>query len=820
MKLTITLHYDTQWGENIHLAFSTVANVHSASTQCMQTDGQGRWFITLEGDYKASTPYTFVVVENGAIKRTEWRHHLLPETLHGHVHVSDHWIERSSLAPFYSSAFTKAIFAHDAHGHNPHGAAGICICCDAPTLRKGQMLAVCGDVESLGGWDVDRARLMEPYGTEWQLWLNKDEMNEYCEFKFIILEKDAASDKYQLVAWELGDNRQIHIDHYSDVTLRVLRNYGLRDPQEHWRGAGVAIPVFSLRSKKSFGIGEFSDIPLMVDWAAKTGQCFLQLLPVNDTTMNRNWHESYPYNAISCFARNPAYISLEEVGVLDDSEAMKEFRKLQTQLNKLPQIDYDAVITTKWDYLRRIFAQEGERTLASASYKRFYEENASWLRPYAAFCYLRDKYGTPDYTQWGDDAVYREELGEAEGPLYLFIQYHLHMQLKRAAEYAHQHGVVLKGDIPIGSSRTSVEAWCNPGLFCLESQAGAPPDAFARDGQNWGFPTYNWQAMAAERYHWFAQRFTKMADYFDAYRIDHLLGFFRIWEIPGYTKSGLLGHFNPAMPLTTTEIGSYGLAFYKERHATPFSKDDETDVLFVEDPYQSNTYHPRINGFETESFKALNESERKAYYALHDHFYYHRHNDFWQAEAMKKLPALTDCTDMLVCGEDLGMIPACVPAVMDELRILSLEIQRMPKAYGCSFDNPANYPYYSVCTTSTHDMSGIRGWWEEDRPLTQRYWSEMLHQRGTAPQNCEAWICETIVRQHLDSPAMLTILPLQDWMAIDEHLRYADHASERINVPANPFNYWRYRMHLTLEELLEAEDFNRQVYRLVAQSGR
>ena len=819
MKITITLHYDTRWGEDIHLVFSTVSNVDGAATHPMQTDGKGHWFISLEGDFKPSAPYTFVVVEGGAVKRTEWRHHTLPDTLHGHVCISDRWYERSTLAPFYSSAFTKAIFAHDMHSYTPKGDAGVCICCEAPTLRKNQVLALCGDKEALGAWNPDSARVMEPHGTEWQLWISKEEIGEKAEFKFVILEKDAANN-LGLFAWEPGDNRTLYIDPYSDVTLRVLRTYTLRDPQEHWRGAGVAIPVFSLRSKKSFGIGEFSDIPLMVDWAAKTGQCFLQLLPVNDTTMNRNWHESYPYNAISCFALNPAYICLEEVGVLSDKKEMAKFRKLQKELNSLPQIDYDAVIVAKWDYLHRIFAQEGERTLASASFKHFYQENESWLRPYAAYCYLRDKYGTPDYTQWGDDSTYNADHEEAVGPIYLYIQYHLHQQLKRAADYAHSHGVVLKGDIPIGISRTSVEAWCHPGLFCLESQAGAPPDAFARDGQNWGFPTYNWRAMAAERYHWFAQRFTKMADYFDAYRIDHLLGFFRIWEIPGYTKSGLLGHFNPAMPLTIEEINAAGIKFYKERHAMPFSLSDETDVLFVEDPYQPNCYHPRINGFETESFKALPENERKAFYALHDDFYYHRHNDFWYGEAMKKLPALVDSTSMLVCGEDLGMIPACVPAVMDELRILSLEIQRMPKGYGCSFDNPANYPYYSVCTTSTHDMSGIRGWWEEDPALIQHYYNELLHQRGKAPVDCEAWICENIVRQHLDSPAMLTILPLQDWMAIDEHLRYADFHAERINVPANPLNYWRYRMHLTLEELLEAEDFNRQVSRLVAQSGR
>ena len=357
MKITITLHYDTRWGEGIHLVFSTVNNVDGAPTHPMQTDGKGHWFITLDGDFKPSAPYTFVVVENGMVQRTEWRHHTLPDTLHGHVCVSDRWYERSTLAPFYSSAFTKAIFAHDMHSYAPKGDASVCICCEAPTLRKNQVLALCGDKESLGAWNPGAARVMEPHGTEWQLWISKDEIGEKAEFKFIILEKDAAN-KLNLFAWEPGDNRILYIDPYSDVTLRVLRTYTLRDPQEHWRGAGVAIPVFSLRSKKSFGIGEFSDIPLMVDWAAKTGQCFLQLLPVNDTTMNRNWHESYPYNAISCFALNPAYICLEEVGVLSDKEAMAKFRKLQQELNSLHQIDYDAVIVAKWDYLHRIFAQE------------------------------------------------------------------------------------------------------------------------------------------------------------------------------------------------------------------------------------------------------------------------------------------------------------------------------------------------------------------------------------------------------------------------------------------------------------------------------
>ena len=490
------------------------------------------------------------------------------------------------------------------------------------------------------------------------------------------------------------------------------------------------------------------------------------------------------------------------------------YKKQRAELNALKKIDYVKVNAAKTKLLKEVFAgPEGEKVLASENYRDFFAANAHWLLPYAVFCALRDENGTPDFSKWGAYAKYSLKKAKdyyaahkAEVDYHCFVQYHLDKQLKEVCAYAHGKGVVFKGDLPIGISRTSVDAWCHPDLFNMDSQCGAPPDAFAVDGQNWGFPTYNWDKMAEDNYAWWKSRLGKMAEYFDAFRIDHILGFFRIWEIPVPEKSGLMGHFSPAMPYMAQEITDRGL---------------QTDGLFLEDPHHKGLWHPRINARDTEAFRKLNDWQKWSFNELYDDFFYRRHNEFWKHQAMRKLPELLGSTGMLACGEDLGMIPACVPEVMDAQKILSLEIQRMPKDPNQTFAIPSQYPYMSVCTTSTHDMSPLRAWWEEeDRGLIQRYYNEVLGRGGEAPAECTPEICEQIIAQHLASPAMFTILPLQDWLGMSAELRYAEPAEERINVPAICPYYWRYRMHLTLENLLSQKDFNDKVKRMVKESGR
>ena len=799
MILHISIEYRTNWGEEIVLCLG-------GKRYPLAYSAEGLW----SGEIARFSPekaaeYGYEVVRDGVTVRKEWKKHTLalPEGVAPkELTVMDRWIDRPYDSPFYSSAFTNAIFGRKAEKAKkaPKG-ANVLLQVAAPALRPNEVLAVAGSGKALKNWEK-----VVPFDAStfpvWTLALN---VTEPFEYKILVADKDTLAP----VAWEDSANRWFTEIPGKDE-FAVKADLQVRFSGRNWRGAGTAIPVFALRSADDFGVGEFYDLKKMVDWAASTGQSVLQLLPINDTTMLHTWEDSYPYNPNSTFALHPQFLNLPAVGVKVD----EQYKALQAELNALDQIDYERVNAEKHILLKKAFEKTFKKLSAKKEYQQFVEKNAHWLLPYAAFCVLRDMNGTPDFSQWKGYAKYSKkkiaafcEEHKEEIDFWCFVQYHLDAQLSEVCAYAHSKGVVFKGDLPIGISRTSVDAWLYPELFHMDSQAGAPPDAFSADGQNWGFPTYNWEKMAEDDFAWWKSRLAKMSEYFDAFRIDHILGFFRIWEIPLWTKSGLNGYFNPALPFPAHELQAQGF--------------DVNDFdLFLQDPRQEGHYHPKIGAKLTQSYYVLDAYRRAAFDRLYDDFFYRRNNEFWKDKAMQKLPALLDSTGMLACGEDLGMIPATVPQVMDDLRILSLEIQRMPKSIEETFAHPANYPYLSVCTTSTHDMNPIRAWWEEDREVTNDFWHMILGNQGEAPYYCEPWICRQILDQHVWSPAMLTILPLQDWLSMDAQLRREDPNTERINVPANSRHYWRYRMHLTLEQLAEAEEFNRTLADMIASSGR
>ena len=917
MNVTFHIEYHTRWGQELFLSGSSPALGGGDESRAvpMRCTSAGEW--TLEQEIPASgfpLAYRYIVRENGALIDREWGgpHRLHPDAAAARCAVFDSWSARPADTAFYASAFVDGIFSRrsgtptlvgtcrDMSGNPALGGTcrdtsgtptpvGTCrdtsgslapgtltLSVEAPTIQPQEVLAV---VDSLSGWDPSRARRLDDAGFPvWTLSQPLDRWPLHTEYKFVVLRRSDGG----LVEWEEGSNRRVGDLPSAGDTAVVVRGLRLRRALSGWKGAGVALPVFSLRTESSFGIGDFVDLRRLVDWAAAAGLRLIQILPVNDTTMTHTWSDSYPYNANSIFALHPAYLRLEEAGRLSDARSRRRFAALQKRLNALPDVDYEQAVQAKEAYVAELFREQGAETLAGESYRTFFEANRSWLVPYAAFCYLRDRYATPDYTRWPGYDRYDPALAETfftpGHPAWeavsrtCFVQYHLDRQLRATRDYAHRKGVVLKGDIPIGISRHSVDAWTHAPLFHLDSQAGAPPDAFAVQGQNWGFPTYNWPEMEKDGYAWWKARFRKMADYFDAYRIDHILGFFRIWQIPCSSVQGVMGHFNPALPLTPEEIRSFGFPFEPQRHARPLlsvpmlaplfgeyaseavrrylqpvsdgsctlrpevgtqrkieqalarlrNRDKReilrnglftlaANVLFLEDPAAGNRWHPRIDAQRTAAYQALPDEEKRAFDRLYEDFFYHRHNEFWKQEALKKLPPLIASTRMLVCGEDLGMIPACVPDVMDTLQILSLEIQRMPKTFGSTFADTRTYPRLSVCATSTHDMSPLRAWWEEDKALTQRFYNDVLGLPGEAPDTCTPEIAGHIIGLHLGSPSMWAVLPLQDWLAQDAALRRPDCRAERINEPANPRHYWRYRMHLTVEQLLDDTGFTRRL---------
>ena len=817
MRIAFNLEYQTTFGEE--LALNILTDGKTEQHKMTTLDGY-HWLCELSKAVKTKThiDYFYSVMRGDEQARCEWLtepHRLeFVATKGARYTVYDHWIDIPEDSYLYSSAFTECVAARERHmSEETDYGKTVRLKVRAPQLRWNERLAVIGGGEALGDWEAKRAlNMAEHENNEWVITLDADKLPETIEFKFVSLDEEI--DVTPL--WENGMNRTVKIPKLEEGEVVVYELSQAFFPVYPWKGAGTVIPIFSLRSEGSFGVGDFGDLQKMIDWCAKTRQRVLQVLPINDTNMTFTWQDSYPYNSISIYALHPQYTDFRQLPQLKDQERKAYYDALQKELNALPQIDYERMNNAKMAYLRELYAQEGSKMMKTEAFKQFFEQNKEWLVPYAAFCHYRDLYGTPVFTEWPDHKTFtakeREAMSKSTTKIYkevafwYFVQFNLDQQMRAAHAYARKQRVILKGDIPIGISRDGVEAWVEPRYFNLNGQAGAPPDAFSADGQNWGFPTYNWDTMLEDGCQWWVRRFRKMAEYFDAYRIDHVLGFFRIWEIPMPHKSGLMGQFSPALGMSVEEIQAYGVEF--------------NEGLFLVDHKRSDRWHPRIAVQYQEAYTQLNDDQKFHFNQLYNDYFYRRNNQFWYTEAMKKLPKLTQATRMLVCAEDLGMVPDCVPWVMNELRILSLEIQSMPKDPTTRFGHLSRNPYRSVDTISTHDMATLRQWWDEDEERTQSYFNSMLYRGGPAPHPLPDWLAKDIVSRHLTSPSMLCLISFQDWMSINDKYRLPDANAERINIPANPRHYWRYRMHLTIEQLLAADDLNNEISTLIIQSGR
>lgn len=873
--LTFRIPYSTRWGEQLFLNYQTDAG-HDEMLKLHTRDGQ-----VWEGDLSLPASvrwidYAYQVVDSGrGTLRTEtdaMRRVMLRRRKS--LFLSDTWTERGIPSEFQSKAFTQTLFGSPVRQRTKKRQKGRCmLVLRALPAPQGYRWAVVGSSFSLGQWHPERAHKLQPCATyEYSIPLAQTDLQKPTFYKYILQsEEDPAK-----VVWEEGENRTLPAVELSEDTTFIHNDASPRIDGLLWRGAGVVVPVFSLRSERSQGIGDFAALKSFVGWAASCGMRAVQILPVNDTTATHTWRDSYPYNPISVFALHPIYLDMAE---WSDSKAFKAVQARAEKWNREAEVAFEEVLQMKQEFLRNFFEEEGQRIMRSADFKAFCTDNKDWLIDYAHYCFLRDTFLTPDFRLWPAPYKYmsahKAETHQAEA-FWSFVQYLLHTQLLRAHEFARQNRVLLKGDIPIGVSPDGVDAWIHPELYHFDGQAGAPPDFFSRDGQNWGFPTYNWEEMAKTDYAWWRKRLTVMSRYLDAYRLDHVLGFFRIWEIPSGQISGRLGRFRPALPLSDDEIRQSGFTQPPAHYARPrlserrlaelteqtecatfaryFQKEGGyytlrpevatqrqivrlvgeekvrvalcevvTEVLFIPDSEKPNHFHPAVAAMDTQVFSTLPPDQQAAFRALHFDFFHIRHNDFWQQAALRKLSSVTRYAEaewMLPCVEDLGFVPACVQPVLNHLHLLSLEIQSMPKQQGCRFGQPEAYPYLSVATIATHDMAPFRLWWATDQEGRSAYWHDILHSQGTPPEEATPEICQAVVQQHLHAGSMLCLISLQDWLATSSSLRRPDASAEQINNPANPDQHWVYRMHLTVEQLYKAVDFNERLRVWIQQSGR
>ncbi len=853
---TLHLHYETLPGETIEIV--------NGEPQALFWSGDGWWAgsVDLEGPYRYRLirPDGSVLHEAGGLRP-------VPD---GDA-VVDRWRSHDPAARSRQSAlFTRAIAGRFPPEPTPDGSLRFRLL--EPALPEGHTVAIVGNDPALGGWDTERAvRLAATDFPWWTAAVDLEGRNVDLVYKYVVRSPDGE------LWWEDGEDR-----HLLDSPIDEVVDNGLRG-LPGWRGAGVAVPVFSLRTQRSIGVGQFLDLIPFVDWAADVGCSVVQLLPVNDTVKNHDWGDSYPYDPISVHALHPLYLDIAEVASRHEISKVAlaaPIAEARGRLDGSVEVAYEHVMADKWELALRAFdmviADEAEElaTFAGTEWE--------WLGAYAAWCVLRDRHGTPDHTQWGVDATFDPDRVDAladpsstahrELVFHCWLQMHLHRQLDTAVAHARARGVAVKGDLPIGVSPTSVEVWKRPDLFRAGTQTGAPPDAFAVRGQNWWFPTYVWEAMADEDFAWWKSRFEAMGRSVDMYRIDHILGFWRIWEIPAGAIDGLLGSFRPCFPLDGDAIAAElavpighlrdpviddqvlrdrfgvltddvraacfegpatGLRF-KDAFADQVSIRDGFDDLGLPDealrdlldlraevlllPVEGGD-HPRISWGDTEAYRRLDDEQRVRFNEIAADFYFHRHEEMWAEHARGILSPLLDATSLLACGEDLGMVPASVPPTMADLGVLSLEIERMPKALGTWRADPAGAPYASVVSPSTHDMAPLRQWWEEEPDVAARFWHEVLGEEGEVPGTLDGSTAERLVVAQLDSPAMLAIIPIQDLLAIDETIRRTDPA-ERINFPADRLHKWRYRLHVTVEDLQAAEGFNGSVRSLIETSGR
>lgn len=686
------------------------------------------------------------------------------------------------------------------------------------------------------------------------------------------------------------------------------------------RKTGVVVPLSALYTKDSPAVGDFVSLKAFADFCAQCGLGVIQLLPVNDTGT-----QSSPYSALSAFALHPMYIHIESLPEFED--AMKNCRPFSAAYKAFvkeckygARFDYAKVSEGKikllhllYSYMEKVISskKKSAQTPSDSSksfadhydyeIKTFVADNP-WVVAYAVFKDLKDSFSQASWKEWTEDkrTMNRRQIElrwsnralRSSHNFYVWCQMRAASQFKDASNYIRAQGIILKGDLPILMNEDSVDCWAWPEFFNQELRAGSPPDADNPLGQRWGFPTYNWDKIISDDFSWWKDRVRFASNYYSAFRLDHVLGFFRIWEYSEKETTAFLGHTNPyayterrvlqkmgfddgrlhwlSQPHIPTEavgsilgnwdearsvmskicvrIGDEELWNFKDEitcdsliYATAFVDDEEKnraiqnvlaekwrDRTLIE--IEKDRFVPVWSYSATTAWKSLSMEEKKSleqeFAALQE-----QENELWKSHAFEILRPIVKKTEMQACAEDLGANLPALNEVLPALDIASLRVVRWTRRWdqmNQPYEAFDTYPHLSVTSTSVHDSSTIREWWQNEKQsvwafletvksaeqknelfapdldtLMEKKPDESLKKYPVNVDTCfDPKVAAFVLEKCAGTRSRWFINPLQDYLYLDASCYREKAGDERINVPGTVNeNNWTYRMPVSVEDL-------------------
>lgn len=752
---------------------------------------------------------------------------------------NDEWQGNDEYAPLLTHPFTE-VFFHNGEREKARYfkyQKEIVIRVTHPVLKDGETIKIIGDIPYLGSWDESKGLDMKhSNGSRWEIHLPAEQLGKSIRYKFMSGGRMESME------------RVLHIPELDKAQMYCVEHSRLDLPIDRPRVAGCAVDLGRIKSGDSWGIGDFNDLIRLCDWCSVTG---MKVIDIGNI-----WE-----NKVSTMAIDPIFLNPESICTISEDSLRDEMERERMRINAYASCCIPEVTELKKRYFRYAFNRHAEETFSEPGFLEFMARNRNWLLQYAAYCTFRDTYGEEDFHKWGIDGIFdskaiekayasKGEKGRAI-KYYVFLQYHCHRALKECRERLHSRGISLCGEITSCVNRNSSDIWGNQSIFDSDE---------TYDGKI----SCRWDSEERSSYWWWRGRLKRVAEYLDAYKVADISDFFMTWEKQQGQISEALGHYNCADAFSEDEIRRYGYPFSRERDTVPAIDDEHLEelfdadadfvketfltarhtlkehfstqeavrewfdnicdkehsrlkekvmslveeVLFIEDPHDHDRFHPRINGTRTHRYGILGEKEAEAYRRISHDFFGDRNIAHWKALGYRRLPEIMAAEDMLAISGDRKPAAGFIAKVLDDLKILRTRIQRERNADN-TFGNPASYPYLSICSTGTTGMDCLIKWWDNNPDDAREYYTRYMHRYDSVPGTCSSDLCTDIIREHLLSSSILTIMPIEDWCSSDEKY-LADIREARSGS----------RMPVTVDELTDNTVFNRKISGLIRFSGR